>query len=276
MPDGSTKNPLYVPYPNRSGLGINDANALPPSSVSLACFKDLTFSQFDGDYEETPHGDVHVQVGGASAPGSCNKAWMTQVPCAAQDPIFWLHHANVDRCWDGWLRQGGGRSNPTDASWLNGQYTLFAPNGTAKQMKVQDVLDSAKDLGYVYDQYPAAPAPLIAPAVAPAVPVAAEVVPVSEQRLVAETTEPVIRLTGQTTVSANVVAQEQGVASSEALGAPEAAGTVTLNVEGIDLDAHPGVVYEIYVNLPEGETPDFRSTDLALGRPTRPGWPCFG
>ena len=35
---------------------------------------------------------------------------------AAQDPIFWLHHANIDRLWNHWLQQGGGRADPTDSA----------------------------------------------------------------------------------------------------------------------------------------------------------------
>lgn len=31
---------------------------------------------------------------------------------AAQDPVSWLHPTNIDRLWEGWLKQGGGRANP--------------------------------------------------------------------------------------------------------------------------------------------------------------------
>jgi len=36
---------------------------------------------------EGPHGTIHVDVGG----------WMGRVPIAAFDPIFWMHHCNVER-----------------------------------------------------------------------------------------------------------------------------------------------------------------------------------
>jgi tyrosinase len=253
MPDGSTANPLFVPVPNRSGLGINNANPLPPSAVSLACFSDVSFSQFDNDYEETPHGDVHVLVGGRNDPSSCNIAWMTNVPCAVQDPIFWLHHGNVDRCWDGWLKQGGGRSNPTSSAWLDKQYTLFTPNGAPTQMRVRDVLDSARQLSYVYDAYPTATG-------APSMPVAppVELVSVNDEPWVAQTTEPV-SLTGPTTAVAKVTKEPAAAAPRDALAESRVPGRVTLDVDGIDLEAHPGVIYEIYMNLPEGQDPDHRS-----------------
>jgi len=44
---------------------------------------------------ESPHGTVHVTVGGENG-------HMSMVPLAAFDPIFWLHHANVDRLFALW------------------------------------------------------------------------------------------------------------------------------------------------------------------------------
>jgi len=41
---------------------------------------------------ESIHDTVHVVTGGFNTPGH-----MTNVPVAAFDPIFWFHHANVDR-----------------------------------------------------------------------------------------------------------------------------------------------------------------------------------
>jgi tyrosinase len=38
---------------------------------------------------------------------------------AALDPIFYLHHANIDRMWAGW-NEVLGNANPTDPNWLNG------------------------------------------------------------------------------------------------------------------------------------------------------------
>ena len=56
-----------------------------------------------------PHNVVHSALGGL----------MGDPDTAAQDPIFWLHHANVDRLWNHWIQQGGGRADPSDAAWLN-------------------------------------------------------------------------------------------------------------------------------------------------------------
>jgi tyrosinase len=38
---------------------------------------------------------------------------------------------------------------------------------------------------------------------------------------------------------------------------------VVLSLEGIQFDRNPGVAYEVYINLPEGQEPDYRSEYFA-------------
>jgi tyrosinase len=58
------------------------------------------FQSFSSNLEDW-HGQVHVWVGGH----------MSDIPYAAYDPIFWSHHAMIDRIWRIWQLQ-----NPTTAS----------------------------------------------------------------------------------------------------------------------------------------------------------------
>jgi tyrosinase len=46
---------------------------------------------FNQDLDNGLHGNVHVMVGGPKNMGF--------IPDAAQDPIFWMHHCNIDRLW---------------------------------------------------------------------------------------------------------------------------------------------------------------------------------
>jgi tyrosinase len=39
---------------------------------------------------------------------------------AALDPIFWLHHSNIDRLWEVWLDCDPSHQNLTSAYWLTG------------------------------------------------------------------------------------------------------------------------------------------------------------
>jgi hypothetical protein len=47
---------------------------------------------------ETPHGTIHTSVGGSG--GS-----MSSISTAAHDPIFWLHHCNIDRYFYNWMKR---------------------------------------------------------------------------------------------------------------------------------------------------------------------------
>lgn len=95
---------------------------------------------------QNPHNSVHGQVGGG----------MGSVNTAAQDPIFFLHHANCDRLWDLWLTQGGGQSDPTnDPVWENQVFTFFDENGAQQQMTPCDILRALQQLNYSYQGEPA-------------------------------------------------------------------------------------------------------------------------
>jgi tyrosinase len=95
--------------------------------------------------EGQPHNGVHVTIGGDM--GDMN---------SPLDPIFWLHHCNVDRTWARWTAQG--RTNTTDPLWatysFNGQFQVPQGNGmTAYNVGVSDVLDHMA-LGYTYPDLP--------------------------------------------------------------------------------------------------------------------------
>jgi hypothetical protein len=40
---------------------------------------------------------------------------------------------------------------------------------------------------------------------------------------------------------------------------PVAGGRIVLGLDGVQYDESPGVTYEVYLNLPEGQEPDYRS-----------------
>jgi len=147
---------------------INAGELLPTSVVeddlAQAMGRD-TFGGFFGfsrSLEGSPHGAVHVLVGGN----------MSTVPLAANDPIFWLHHCNIDRLWDHWLNSSSIRQNPTDNAFLNQTFSFAAADGSVVTDRVGDHLYSSQ-LGYSYDTTPAPSVPLTLPAAPPAGMVAA-------------------------------------------------------------------------------------------------------
>ena len=94
-----------------------------------------------GPLELSPHGAVHVDVGGL----------MVAFNTAALDPIFWLHHANIDRLWEVW-RGLPGRSNTNEAAWLTGvTFQFHNENAAQVDETVQDVLQTKEQLHYSYE-----------------------------------------------------------------------------------------------------------------------------
>lgn len=102
-----------------------------------------------GQLEAGPHNGVHNWSGtdGNKMP-TCGTD-MGVLGTAAQDPIFFAHHSNIDRFWGLWKAQGGGRTNPTDSSWLNQSWTFYDEQKRWVSIMVKDVLDTTA-LGYTY------------------------------------------------------------------------------------------------------------------------------
>ncbi|QMW05428.1 tyrosinase family protein [Spirosoma foliorum] len=70
-----------------------------------------------GDIEMNPHNFVHGMVGGRNKK---KQTGLMGVPnTAALDPVFYLHHANVDRMWAAW-NETGKNENSSKPSWLVG------------------------------------------------------------------------------------------------------------------------------------------------------------
>ena len=72
---------------------------------------------------------------------------MGLVGVAANDPIFYEHHANIDRMWSCWQHE---HPKETPGDWQNQQFTLIDETGAKVTRPVKDFLDT-KVLGYVYD-----------------------------------------------------------------------------------------------------------------------------
>lgn len=98
-----------------------------------------------GTLELTPHGLVHGGVGGENPPGL-----MSRFETAGLDPIFWLHHCNLDRLWDVWIVRHGADALPDDQVWLDTEFEYFDTDKQKKSKPIADILVSA-DLGYSYE-----------------------------------------------------------------------------------------------------------------------------
>ena len=298
-------NKLYVASPNR-GAGINAGGFLPSTDVSFAAafsFANFTapsaglsfggrtvmgfvhFGAIHGQFEASPHDVIHDDIGAGG--------WMSDPDQAARDPIFYMHHCNIDRLWKRWLALGGGRANPTgNATWMNQTFRFFDHDANAVvNVPVRNFLDTVAQLHYRYDDDPApavavaaAPAPESAPAAMAAAPGGGP--PAGESAPAVPNPEPLatspqrVRL-GQPRVSVPLapagpqaserlreLAPRVGAApmmAAPAPGGPQGAGgsRIILRLSGIQFDRPPGTPYQVYVNLPEGEDPDPHSIYFA-------------
>ena len=117
-----------------------------------------------GELEKTPHGDIHVAIG----------AWMGGFNTAGLDPLFWLHHCNIDRLWGVWFRQPKSKGNPTDTKWTNPKSTLKGqampfmlhfPGHPNYVFTPKEMVDPIKSVfAYKYDDGSSAPPAAASPA----------------------------------------------------------------------------------------------------------------
>jgi tyrosinase len=186
-----TKNHLYV---KKRFADINDGASLRSligllgqrAEIGLSSVRGLAASTFSGDgsnveypfgfgggptpssfqensaadIEAQMHGNVHVLIG-------LGGGLMARPRTAAADPIFWLHHANIDRLWSQWAADTR-HQDPTDVAWRRQEWTFFTPTGDVKLAHPGDV-ENTVALGYRYDSVPEPVSPIDAVAGPPTV-----------------------------------------------------------------------------------------------------------
>jgi tyrosinase len=122
--NNSGTNPLYV---DRVNTNVRQALTMAPFSSTIINFQRGLSNAFEPTLEDAPHNPVHNIIGNVMA--------TMQSPI---DPIFWLHHANIDRLWVAWFAAGGGRRMPsTTSSYWAGSH-VYASNLTMTRVSTYD------------------------------------------------------------------------------------------------------------------------------------------
>ncbi|MFL6592121.1 MAG: tyrosinase family protein [Luteimonas sp.] len=187
------------------------------------------------------HGSIHALVG--------NGKNMGKVPFAARDPLFWVHHSNVDRMWASWNANGG--QNPTTAAWATAQFVFPDPMCQPVTSALKDYFDIAT-LGYTYDAL--IPPPAGSPPLAQAI--AAERkrgVPVPERLAVADK--------GAELGARAVRVPLRAIGRAGAAGASAGSKRSYLVVSNLHAWTQPEVLYHLYLTA-SGTTP---SADAHVG-----------
>ena len=192
LPDG-TGNPLFVndikkrglqpvwPAGSQAGKPMYLEPTTPPyaDAYGNAIYQDPNSDAdgFNPTLDGVPHGMVHVDTGTGDQRIS-STGWMAYTQTAGFDPIFWLHHSQIDRLWVGWNALGGLNPNeqdPPDDAWLTAaddkdlkfRWNFWADGNIDHVFQVYpgDMLDPSNLQGphfpysYVYDNLPPGPGP---------------------------------------------------------------------------------------------------------------------
>lgn len=242
--------PLYVPIRNS---WVNKGERIDKENPGTLNFGAADFPYYVDEAGKTgfcptinqnPHGLVHDYTG--------NDVNMGFVPTAAQDPIFWLHHCNIDRLWASWNKAG--YTNPT---WDNRRFP-FA-NGEGKRVEVDlNGAGSTSQLSYDYDTYQPLPDK------------PKEVASVRAKALTATKAAPSLSATALPKLQdkAPSTVTLQPVAANEARllsAAPAGGASVFLVLSDVEIDTAMGGTYNLFLDLPEGapatvDSPSFVGT----------------
>jgi hypothetical protein len=95
---------------------------------------------FNPRLDVNPHFLTHLALGGD----------MADFATVGGDPLFYLHHSNLDRIWESWNRLGN--TNPTDPKYLNRKFAFGDRSGKRVDLPVS-AADRTAQLGYEYDSY---------------------------------------------------------------------------------------------------------------------------
>ncbi|KAJ9560931.1 hypothetical protein OSB04_006091 [Centaurea solstitialis] len=114
----------------------------------------IGMQQSTGPIESGTHTAVHSWVGNSRMP---NNEDMGNFYSAGWDPLFYTHHANVDRMWKLWKDMQGpdypDHTEPTDPDWLNASYLFYDENKNLVRVYNRDSVNM-ETLGYEYEPSP--------------------------------------------------------------------------------------------------------------------------
>jgi tyrosinase len=239
--------------PNRN-TGVNtgspiasDARLDPKPALKQPTYSPQGVQQgFNLALDSGVHGQVHVSVG--------NTTNMGVVPFAGGDPVFWMHHCNIDRLWASWNRNGG--RNPDTSTWLDKEFTFADRDGKPAKKKNKEVDDIAK-LGYSYDRLEPAP-----PNFQPEARIALRAV---HNANFAEAPSHALALgRGPVRLELEHSATNKNRLLVDELKALGTERSLYLVLKDLQTNAQPGVLYDVYLDLPaSGSTNE--ATDNYVG-----------
>lgn len=231
--------------------GLNGAFGIPDPldsrDIDIGALAEATFDPtettqgFRAAVENVPHNVVHGAFGGADSVG-LPVGDMGDTATAGRDPVFWTHHANIDRLWESWMRAGGETTaDYQDRDWYDRVWTFVDETAARRDISLRDLdtILSTEPIEYSrYDEIPRQPPP------------AGDM----SGMLVADTPlardSGAIKLTGQGLRTQFTVPEAGGL-----VGDQGGATSVFVLLEGVRAPGVLSVTFDVYLNLPDGADP---------------------
>ncbi|KAI5061585.1 hypothetical protein GOP47_0024090, partial [Adiantum capillus-veneris] len=149
-PDATARidNPYVEDRPRQQQLHENDYTLyrmFVGDSSSQEDFFGLPYRQGDypmpggGCVEMMPHKSVQIWVGSKTSVGLKD---MGSFYAAARDPVFYAHHAEIDRMWQLW-RTFPNYEDITDDDYLNSEFLFYNEDAELVRVKVGDALNTS-------------------------------------------------------------------------------------------------------------------------------------
>jgi hypothetical protein len=142
-------NPLYEA--KRAPSWANPATKLDPNSTNIdQPLKNdhvlLGPGRYQNKIENGVHGYIHCTVG-----VTCPIPDMGAIAYSANDPIFWLHHANIDRTWSCWSNIAGNKNPTDDQAFVTKTFSFVDGTGQEVTNVVSQLFDGTF-IDYRYQQ----------------------------------------------------------------------------------------------------------------------------
>jgi tyrosinase len=237
----------YMPYPLIDYGPSLTATVIFPSDTTFYDPSNPAYYKmgFTGRVECVPHDMVHDSVGG----------WMGNVPSSAGDPVFFVHHCQIDRLYASWEAEPGVSYNwgntstqPSEQTWKNRMAHYVDEKGKLVQAKLGDAINTTS-LGFQYDNL-ATPPPAQVAALRTAPPPTLRAIPLTLAAM--RTNGFAVRSGG---ASVTLTPQAPSGAAAAAPAAPTGNPT-TLVLEGLKLVRRPPAPLSVFLNLPQGTRPE--------------------
>ncbi len=200
---------------------------------------------FCNNMNAAPHGAMHDYIGaGNDTTGTLrfnnpitgtitNTGLMGWVPTAGFDPVFWLHHSNIDRVWQQWTNSENGQMVTLEQlKSVEWPYVFFDENGKKVEYTMEEVIKIIYDMDYDFD----------------------------DTKVKSKETKPLVKSTpirqiATLTEDVKVARDITGIKVDRLLTSSHSSSFDKINMEvNVSFNKVPRGVYEVYINIPSGET----------------------